>query len=367
MRRVLLLLLAAAHAGCVAEAPGMDEIDSTSTAALMSDGRVIIDRGDAGAPADAGWDAGAPADAGWDAGAPADAGGPPVGDGGLTEVVSCALDLTTDGFDVEMSAPRMLADGGVAPQACDIYLGHQLSQCTGYNIWSANCHTAANSMTLQNLGQNDTGVFACQGNPETSPAYHTINWQVRQSPNCPGGGNCTCMYGWGQSCCWADTAVPPNLNSAAAQNCAAKLCIGQYNADAGTAHFLPPGQLVEIPGPAVCVRQTSGGTNFDPSLKGACLSCCDTRANYWNASQWGRDYKIEFLSSCRSLCNGFFGNKATPLPDLTTRWGDTCKSRLTTWSSSSYYEQCRSCCYDAALVGNYPIGNSSQCVSRCMQ
>lgn len=60
MRRVLLLLLAVAHAGCVTEAPGMDELDSTSTVALMSDGRVSIDRGDAGAPADAGRDAGAP-------------------------------------------------------------------------------------------------------------------------------------------------------------------------------------------------------------------------------------------------------------------------------------------------------------------
>jgi hypothetical protein len=374
VRRVLLLLLAAANAGCLTEAPGMDdEFGAISGAAAMYyDGPIVhMDAGailmDAGQPT---FDGGSPST--FDGGGPStfDGGSPSTSDGGsgpLTEVVSCAIDLTADGFDVASIVPQALADGGVAPQQCDIYLGHQLSQCIGYNIWSANCHTAANSMTLQNLGQNDTGVFACQGNPETSPAYHTINWQVRPSPNCPDGGTCTCMYGWGDKCCWPDTANPPNLDSADAKDCASKLCIGQYDADAGTAHFLDAGQLVEIPGPAVCVRQTSGGTNFDPSLKDSCLSCCDTRANYWDAQKWGRNYKIEFLSSCRSLCNGFFGNNTTPLPDLTTRWGDTCKERLTVWSTSSYHEQCRSCCYDAALVGNYPIGNASECVSRCSQ
>lgn len=351
MRRALLLLLAATLTSCLSEAPEMDELGSTSEAALVADG---------GSMPPSGGDAGA---------SPApDAGAPPGGSPSpLTEVVSCSIDPSADGFDADRSAPQVLADGGMAPAACDIYLGHQLSQCIGYNIWSANCHTAANSMTVQNMGQNDTGIFACAGNPETSPAYHTINWQVRPSPHCADGGTCTCMYGWGQRCCWPDTAIPPNLNSAAARNCASQLCIGQYNPDAGTAHFLPPGQLVEIPGPAVCVRQTSGGNNFDPSLNGACLSCCDERANYWPAAEWGRNYKIEFLSACRSLCNGFFGNNTTPLPDLTTRWGDICRGRLTMWSASSYYEQCRGCCYDAAIAGNYPIGNSSQCINRCMQ
>jgi hypothetical protein len=307
-----------------------------------------------------------PDDAGTPAGSAPVAGPSDAGPAPLQEVVACVIDATADGFGVDQQVPQALPDGGTDPEQCDIYLGHQVSKCIGYNIWSANCHTAANVTTIQNAGAGDTGIYACAGTPETSPGYHTINWQVRQSPNCPDGGTCTCMYGWGVPCCFPGTGIPPTINTPAAQACADQLCLGQNTPDAG-ALVLPPGQLVEIPGPAVCVQNVSGGTNFSASNNAACLSCCDDRANAWPGNQWGRNYKVEFLSACRSLCNGFFGNNTTPLVDLTTRAGQTCKSQLSSWTLTSYLEQCRSCCYDSAIAGNFPQANAQSCVNLCTQ
>jgi hypothetical protein len=67
----------------------------------------------------------------------------------------------------------------------------------GYNIWSWNCHTAANSFVLTGLSNQSLasrrGIVVCNARAQTTPEHHSFNWEVR-----PGGR--TCLYNWGLQC-----------------------------------------------------------------------------------------------------------------------------------------------------------------------
>jgi len=261
-----------------------------------------------------------------------------------------------------------------APPWAGPYLGHADASPRPYNIWVDNCHTAANAFCLANPGLvNQRGILACGGNPQGSPAHHTANWEVT-----PDGW--TCIYNWGESCCWEANAIPPDISAGDGQDCAQWACGAQYG---GGTQVLAPGQLVEIPGYAACVRETAGlalnalsvtGADFSASNRNACLDCCDRRADMWlpgdsQPGSTGYQQKLDFLRNCKQLCNGFFGNNSEPVPhindSLAIRKGRQCVDSTSMWSAGSRYEQCRGCCLDGAQRGEYPRQQFSSCMAVC--
>jgi hypothetical protein len=262
-----------------------------------------------------------------------------------------------------------------APPWSGAYLGHADASPRPYNIWVDNCHTAANAFCLADPTQCDRrGILACGGNPQGSPAHHTANWEVT-----PDGW--TCIYNWGESCCWMANAIPPDINDGGdGQDCAQWACGAQYG---GGTQVLPPGQLVEIPGYAACVRETAGlalnalsvtGADFSASNRNGCLDCCDRRADMWlpgdsQPGSTGYQQKLDFLRNCKQLCNGFFGNNSEPVPQindsLAIRKGRQCVANTSMWVAASRYEQCRGCCLDGAQRGEYPRQQFSSCMAVC--
>jgi hypothetical protein len=99
---------------------------------------------------------------------------------------------------------------------------------------------------------------------------------------------------------------------------------------------LPAGQLVEIPGPSACVRESQGmranqlgvGAWRDDNVDGRrnrCLQCCGSRAEMWAGyilfrNEGNRMYttrsdveqaalrarQTEFRDQCETLCRGFY-------------------------------------------------------------
>lgn len=284
--------------------------------------------------------------------------------------VDAATPYDAPSAPLDGAAPAPAGDAAVADAPLfytDAGVGHSLPDTWDYNIWASNCHTAANQFVLQCAPSHTCGVVACGGDPTTSIAHHTINWELRPDGQ-------TCLYGWGQGCCWAGTSNPPVLTGATAQSCVRALCLGQDGPDTRP---LPAGQTVEIPGFSACVREAAGrpvnsisvsGANFSDSNRTSCLSCCDRRADAWPVT-WGADRKVEFLRNCQTLCNGFFGNNTAAVPhfhdSLAVRAGRACVAGTSTWSFSSRYEQCRGCCLDKAQVGEYPRANFSSCMAVC--
>lgn len=194
--------------------------------------------------------------------------------------------------------------GGGAPNHCDP------NSDMDYDIWQSNCHTAANLPVLTD--PNNTGIVVCGGQPEGpgNPGDHTFNYVLSGNPPT------TVYYNWGERCPAVGScqgAPPANLGAGGCHaTCVARFCDGQWDGGADE-RILPPGQLVEIPGPAVCVRETSNanGGSFDAGLFGACRDCCNTRADTWpnrpNYCQRGRDSE-DFRAACTYLCEGFFLN-----------------------------------------------------------
>ncbi|MCX5790266.1 MAG: hypothetical protein NTX64_17425, partial [Elusimicrobia bacterium] len=125
----------------------------------------------------------------------------------------------------------------------------------GYNIQAANCHTAANSFAANAAAQGaQGGILKCKGDPEINPGYHTASWFVMPSER-------TCILNWGNYCCWDAAASPPDLGSGEGLRCAKQACGDQY--DPQQTEALPPGKLVETPGPQTCSIIAAGGP---PSL-----------------------------------------------------------------------------------------------------
>jgi len=190
--------------------------------------------------------------------------------------------------------------GGTAPNHCDP--GSDMR----YDIWQANCHTAANVAVCSS--PLNTGVVICGGQPEAhnNPGDHTFNYVIGADGN-------TTYWNWGNTCGPCPGAPPQNLSGDDCHsNCVRQFCADQYNGGFA-ARCLPPGQMVEIPGPSVCATQISrdNGGSFDASLVGPCRACCDARADVWpNSAQYcqrGTDSE-SFRAACKYLCEGFFLN-----------------------------------------------------------
>jgi len=195
-----------------------------------------------------------------------------------------ALALALAGAPLTALGAPAKAGGGDIPD-----VGHGQTGPWDYNIWGSpkdakqgqgNCHNAADMFLVAARKKgNAAGILVCGGKPESSPAYHTANWIVLKTK--------TCMVNWGDSsCCWSGTASPPDISSGKAKQCAQKTCGDQYGADT---RCLAPGQFVERPGPYVCALVAAGGQanqtvdalQWAPERKGACLKCCQDRADMW--------------------------------------------------------------------------------------
>ncbi len=193
-------------------------------------------------------------------------------------------------------------------------VGHAKSVPDPYDIYSKNCHTAANRTVCAARDKSKVGILACGGDPKTSPEHHTANWLLLDNGE-------ACIYNWGRACCWKDQGSPPNIVSGPGLACAQQACSTQYCDDT---RCLPAGEKVEIPGPLVCTITAAGGKpnaiyienpNYSPANRPACLACCDKREKYWDAIGWTgaleekrvKDKQM-FASKCRKYCNGFFAD-----------------------------------------------------------
>lgn len=217
-----------------------------------------------------------------------------------------------------------------------------------YNIWSRNCHTEANFFTANATVQGiPAGILACQGDPERSPEFHTASWVVLRSGR-------TCIYNYGQPCCWRAAASPPDISRAEGQRCAQQACGDQYREDETRA--MPAGRLVESPGPFVCAVAAAGGPmtllpgpavdalserlrtgartvrprphpglpegtvlEFPPERLDACLDCCRQRAQGWSglpdtspSARMHAGRGEQFRMECERTCRGSFPPAASP-------------------------------------------------------
>ena len=204
-------------------------------------------------------------------------------------LATCAAFAQGSGRPIELCWAQ-----GTAPNHCDP------DSDMRYDIWQANCHTAANVAVCES--PLNTGVVICGGHPElhNNPGDHTFAYRI------DGDGN-TVYWNWGETCGPCPGAPPVDLTgNDCHSNCVRQFCDEQYAGGWG-ARCLPPGQMVEIPGPSVCATQVSrdNGNSFDSSLIGACRTCCDNRANAWpnsaNYCQRGADSE-NFRAACKYVC-----------------------------------------------------------------
>lgn len=240
-----------------------------------------------------------------------------------------------------------------------------------YNIYTWNCHSATNLCTLTAPAGETRGPLLCNAQAQTTPAWHSASWGVFEFNE----QDWTCIYNWGDACCWEAGDAPPDIRQGDGRTCAQWACGDQYGP---TTQVLGAGQMVEIPGYAACVRETMTGVANNASVSSAqvnasmenapanqasCLACCDRRGNMWNGSGWDQqNVRWDFIRNCRQVCNGMFGNGVT----LGERHGSsTCVPSTTRWSWSSRYEQCRGCCLGGAQNGSYPAADVNACLAVC--
>lgn len=196
-------------------------------------------------------------------------------------------------------------------------VGHVKPAPDRYDIYSTNCHTAANRTVCAARDRSKVGVLACKGDPTVSLGNHTANWMLLPDGH-------ACIYNWGQACCWEDAGSPPDISAGRGQQCAQWACGDQY-CGLSVEHktrCLPAGEKVEMPGPLACTVIAAGGKpnetsiaepNFSLGRRPSCLSCCDQRAAHWDNVAWTADRQAErekdkqdFIAKCRTHCNGFF-------------------------------------------------------------
>lgn len=234
-------------------------------------------------------------------------------------------------------------EGGPLTPSAGVLGGHDTGlAAAGYDIWANNCHTQANLFTAHAQGAGaDGGALVCRGNPEDSPMYHTANWSTA--------GGQTCILNYGERCCFDPTGSPPDLSAGRARQCAQWACGAQYKPDETRA--LPPGMLVEMPGPHVCAFEAAGGpvntmrgtavdALVDHARTGArtvrvppsashpggfdltftsdrlepCLKCCGERAGLWSGNSaasvtrnLAQGREANFRRQCASACRASFG------------------------------------------------------------
>ena len=219
-------------------------------------------------------------------------------------------------------------------------VGHNTqNQPAVYDIWALNCHSQANLFVAIATHRGiEAGVLACQGDPMESPAYHTANWALD-------GKGRTCVYNWGQQCCWDASVAPPDIVSGPGNACARAACGAQYHA--AQTRAMPAGIMVESPGPQSCAIFAAGGPlnmqkgraiaaltergttgagtvrvpvhpdlpegallNFSQDRLDTCNACCETRAELWSGNKAAsttlrlaqareKKFRTQCLSACR--------------------------------------------------------------------
>jgi len=186
-----------------------------------------------------------------------------------------------------------------------------------YNIWQENCHNAADAFV--NAASDRSGVLVCGGDPVKSPQHHTANWILFDD-------SWSCIYNWGDRCCWKGAANPPDISSGDGQGCAKWACGPQYRgaSEPEPTRVMPTGKLVEDAGAMVCVRTAALGraygtpgpdANYSASKKPACLTCCAERADGWRVDPGARDKaqsdarRESFRSKCSAACSGFLNGR----------------------------------------------------------
>lgn len=233
--------------------------------------------------------------------------------------------------------------GGPLPPQAMPATGHNTGfHPSQYNIWSTNCHTEANFFTAVAHAQGiPAGTLACQGNPESSPQFHTANWAVSQDGQ-------ACIYNWGRPCCWSAGGASPDISSGQGQACAQWACGDQY--DPAHTRLLAAGQLVESPGPLACTVGAAGGPptllpgmaltaiaqrvrsgdetvqvpaypslpngavlTFTPDRLASCMQCCGDRASMWSGNKaasvtptLAQGRERQFRTQCQTACRNSF-------------------------------------------------------------
>lgn len=164
-----------------------------------------------------------------------------------------------------------------------------------YDVWQANCHTATNTATLESPRTN--GAVTCGGNPETNPGYHTYSYVLA-----PDGATVT-YFNWGKKCGPCSGKPPEQFDPTATDchtRCARDFCQDQFGRGVRS---LPPGTLVESPGPSACLRETEKRTF---PARPDCETCCDRRADMWakdNPRYRERGKTSDsFRRACKYLC-----------------------------------------------------------------
>ena len=75
-----------------------------------------------------------------------------------------------------------------------------------YNIYIWNCHSATNLCTLTAPPTETRGALVCGGGAVNTPAVHSASWSVFNWQ----GNTWSCIYNWGNACCWQAGATPPD-------------------------------------------------------------------------------------------------------------------------------------------------------------
>lgn len=250
-----------------------------------------------------------------------------------------------------------------APEEPKPYLGHADPNQRPYNIWSENCHSAANAFCRADPEKSSRrGILKCGGDPKRSPTHHTANWEVLEKS--------TCIYNWGQACCWDDATNPPFIYWGSGRACAHWACQDQY--DYLTTQVYRAGELVEEPGAQACMREQIRknaeswlGRKFNYE---ECDSCCKSRGDLWNSKKWGYDKKLHFLIGCRTECSiavGYRGKYSGSEQSDGTKAGKMCATDTTFFTLETYRSQCENCCRGFRWTSLFENFSESECLVEC--
>ena len=209
--------------------------------------------------------------------------------------------------------------------------------CGPYNIYSNNCHNAANSGGARRLRRNiiPASILIHQA-AARGKGDHTVNYTYHEcedseDPNCARvclsepqseteGIELECEDGSGETvssgtCCWEQekSKEPLTEEGDPGHQCYQQRCGCQAKPEGGSA--LPPGEYWPTPvqSPAQCFFDHGGGNN------NSCRNCCAKEARYWehyvNATTTCRGAALtgdqraarraeqeEFLKKCRGHC-----------------------------------------------------------------
>jgi len=251
----------------------------------------------------------------------------------------------------------------IPPEEPKPYLGHADPKQRPYDIWSENCHSAANAFCRADPEKSDRrGILKCGGDPKKRATHHTANWEILERS--------TCIYNWGRACCWDDTTNPPFIYWGQGRACAYWACQDQY--DFLDTQVYKAGELVEEPGAEVCAREQyrkNGESWFNRKFSSQeCDACCKERGNLWNSKKWGYDKKLHFLIGCRTQCSVAAGNRGKYSGSDRSdgaQAGEMCSADSTFFSLQRYRYQCENCCASFRWTSLFEKFSETDCLAVC--